>query len=86
MSQLPPARMITITSRSPEGESLGEINLSVHEAGEGPAVVLISTDLDEVEALADRLFVMSRGRLVPVPDDERTREGIGRLMLGAERG
>jgi simple sugar transport system ATP-binding protein len=48
-----------------------------------PGIVLVSTDLDEVLALSDRVLVMVRGRLVPVPDAERTREGVGRLMLGA---
>lgn len=46
-----------------------------------PGVVLISTDLDEVMALADRVVVLMRGRLRPVPDAERTREGIGARML-----
>jgi simple sugar transport system ATP-binding protein len=52
-------------------------------AGSAAAVVLISTDLDEVLALSDRLFVMVRGRLTEVPPDERTRAGVGALMLGA---
>jgi ABC-type uncharacterized transport system ATPase subunit len=49
-------------------------------------VVLISTDLDEVLALADRIFVMVRGRLIEVPDTPggRTRAGVGALMLSAE--
>jgi simple sugar transport system ATP-binding protein len=51
-------------------------------ADDGPGVVLVSNDLDEALALAGRLFVMSRGRLVPVPDGRRTREGVGALMLG----
>jgi simple sugar transport system ATP-binding protein len=46
--------------------------------------VLISTDLDEVLALADRILVMVRGRLVEVPEDERSRAGVGALMLSAE--
>ena len=46
-----------------------------------PGVVLISTDLDEVLALSDRLFVMVRGRLLEVPEGERTREGVGERML-----
>lgn len=55
-------------------------------ASEGVAVVLLSTDLDEVLALADRVFAMSRGCLLPVPRGERSREGVGALMLagGAE--
>ena len=48
-----------------------------------PGVVLVSTDLDEVLALSHRVFVMARGRLTPVPDDARTREGVGALMLAA---
>ena len=52
-------------------------------AGPGAAVVLISTDLDEVLALSDRLLVMVRGRLSEVPSDRRTRAGVGALMLGA---
>jgi simple sugar transport system ATP-binding protein len=44
-------------------------------------VVLLSTDLDEVLRLSDRILVMVRGRLVPVPDGARSREGVGRLML-----
>jgi simple sugar transport system ATP-binding protein len=44
-------------------------------------VVLVSTDLDEVLRLADRVLVMVRGRLHPVPADSRTREGVGRMML-----
>lgn len=48
-----------------------------------PGVVLLSTDLDEVLALSHRVFVMVRGRLTPVPDDARTREGVGALMLAA---
>jgi ABC-type uncharacterized transport system ATPase subunit len=47
-----------------------------------PGVVLISTDLDEVISLADRIFVIIRGRLVSVPHSSRSREAIGHLMLG----
>jgi simple sugar transport system ATP-binding protein len=51
-------------------------------AERGPGVVLVSTDLDEVLKLADRMLVMTRGRLVAVPAKHPTREEIGRLMLG----
>jgi simple sugar transport system ATP-binding protein len=52
----------------------------------GPGVVLVSTDLDEVLELSSRILVMSRGRLLEAPDDVRTREGIGTLMLGGGAG
>ena len=55
----------------------------VAPSGEVPGVVLISSDLDEVLALADRVFVMVRGRLVAVPEARLSREGIGAMMLGA---
>ncbi len=52
------------------------------EGGEpAPGAVLISTDLDEILAVADRVMVLLRGRLLPVPADEMDREGIGRRML-----
>lgn len=49
----------------------------------GTAVVLYSSDLDEVLALADRVVVMHAGRLTPV---ERSRDVIGRVMLGGAAG
>jgi len=53
--------------------------------GTSPAVVLLSTDLDEVLALSHRVLVMVRGRLIDVPQAERTRQGVGALMLGGDR-
>ena len=49
-------------------------------------ITLLSTDLDEVLTLADRVLVMVRGRLVAVPDAERTRDGVGARMLSATGG
>ena len=46
----------------------------------GVAVLLITTDLNEVTALSDRCFVIYRGRLVETPLD---REAIGMAMGGA---
>ncbi len=55
-------------------------------ASQGVAVVLISTDLDEILALSHRILAMARGTLTAVPEERRSREGIGRLMLGGEQG
>jgi general nucleoside transport system ATP-binding protein len=52
------------------------------QARGGAAVLVISTELDEVLELGQRIFVLFRGRLLPVPPDERTRAAIGRRMLG----
>ena len=50
--------------------------------GEGGAVLLISTDLDEAYALADRLIALVRGRSVPVPAGS-DRAALGAILLGA---
>lgn len=52
----------------------------------GRAVLLLSTDLDEILALSDRVLVMVRGECIPVPAEERTREGVGERMLAGVRG
>lgn len=50
---------------------------------EGVAVVLVSSKLDEVQSLSDRLGVIHDGRLVETVDPERvTEETIGLLMAG----
>ncbi len=49
----------------------------------GSAVVLITTDLDEVQALADRVVVLYRGRNVAEQTHgEMDREKLGRAMIG----
>jgi len=50
---------------------------------EGVAVLLISTELDEVMLLADRLVALVQGRLVPVPAGS-DRAQLGALMLGRQ--
>jgi len=52
-------------------------------AASGIAVVLISTDLEELIELADRIAVMSRGRLTgTVENDAAARRRVGELMVG----
>jgi ABC-type uncharacterized transport system ATPase subunit len=50
------------------------------------AVVLLSTDLDEILALSHRIFTIARGRLTEVPPHRRSREGVGAAMLGGIAG
>jgi simple sugar transport system ATP-binding protein len=59
-----------------------ELRGLVAKGEEAPGVVLLSTDLDEILALSDRVLVIVRGRLFDVPDEQRNREGVGALMLG----
>jgi len=47
-------------------------------------VLIVSSELDEVLALGDRIAVMYRGRIVDiVPAKEATREELGLMMAGA---
>jgi ABC-type uncharacterized transport system ATPase subunit len=49
----------------------------------GCAVVLVSSELDEIMELADRIAVMYRGQIIDiVPAEQATKEGIGLLMAG----
>ena len=53
-------------------------------AARGTAVLVISQDLDELAAIADRISVMFHGRLsAPIAAAEATREKLGLLMGGA---
>lgn len=51
-------------------------------AGSGGAVVLISSDLDELLSISTRLFVMSRGRIRETDPGQRSPETLGLLMAG----
>ena len=51
-------------------------------AADGGAVLLISSDLDELLAISTRLFVMSRGRVRETGAHERSPQALGLLMAG----
>ena len=54
-------------------------------ADEGAGVLLVSSDLDEILELSDRIAVMHRGRITGIlPRSEATPEKLGVLMGGAE--
>ncbi|WP_181703345.1 putative B6 ABC transporter ATP-binding protein [Chthonobacter albigriseus] len=59
----------------------------IRDAAErGCAVMLISTDLEEILELSDRIAVMDQGRVVGVVDnDADARSRVGALMSGAHR-
>jgi general nucleoside transport system ATP-binding protein len=48
---------------------------------DGAAVVLISEDLDEVLSIADRIGVMTRGRIVAEFEAPADRQAVGRAMV-----
>jgi simple sugar transport system ATP-binding protein len=56
----------------------------VAERDLGTPVIIVSTELDEVVALADRIAVMYRGRIVGIVPPTATREQLGLLMAGVD--
>jgi len=65
------------------GSSVYILNRLVEKRDEGVAVLLISTELDEIMQLSDRIAVMYRGQIVDILDIEgASKERIGLLMAG----
>ncbi len=48
----------------------------------GVPVIVVSTELDEVAALADRIMVMYRGRIVGIVPGDTPRDVLGLMMAG----
>ena len=84
--ELSRALSVVVASQPTRGVDVGAIEFLhrriVAERDRGTAVVLVSTELDEVEALADRVAVMYRGRIVGTVDPETPREALGLMMAG----
>jgi ABC-type uncharacterized transport system ATPase subunit len=79
---------LMIASSPTRGLDVGSIEY-IHERivqlrDRGAAVLIVSTDLDEVLGLGDRIAVMYSGRLEgPFESGDLTREQIGLMMAGA---
>ena len=77
---------LLIASQPTRGVDVGSIEFIherlVEERDAGKAVVLVSTELDEVLALADRIAVMYRGKIIDIVTPDATREQLGKLMAG----
>nr|NLI50878.1 ABC transporter ATP-binding protein [Propionibacterium sp.] len=77
---------LLVASQPTRGVDVGAIEFLhkriVDERDKGTAVVLVSTELDEVEALADRVAVMYRGRVVGTVDPRTPRDVLGLMMAG----
>ena len=77
---------LLIAAQPTRGVDVGSIEFIheriVEERNAGRAVILISTELDEVLALADRIAVMYRGRIVGIVDSKTSRETLGKMMAG----
>jgi simple sugar transport system ATP-binding protein len=81
---------LIVASQPTRGIDVGSIeyihNRIVEERDEGVAVLVVSSELDEVMALSDRVLVMYRGKIVGEfdPTIDSTTE-IGLAMLGGAK-
>ncbi|MGH3332774.1 MAG: ABC transporter ATP-binding protein [Nocardioidaceae bacterium] len=76
-----------VASQPTRGVDVGSIEFIhkriVEERDRGTAVVIVSTELDEIFALSDRIAVMYDGRIVGTVTPDIPREEIGLMMAGA---
>ncbi|RLC98306.1 MAG: heme ABC transporter ATP-binding protein, partial [Chloroflexi bacterium] len=57
----------------------------LEKRADGVAILLVSTELDEIMELSDRIAVMYAGEIIAVVDAEgATKEQIGLLMAGVK--
>ncbi|SNR31450.1 ABC transporter ATP-binding protein [Actinoplanes regularis] len=75
-----------IASQPTRGVDVGSIEFIhrriIRERDQGTAVLVVSSELDEVVGLADRIAVMYRGRILAIVSPDTPREEIGLLMAG----
>jgi simple sugar transport system ATP-binding protein len=79
---------LIIASQPTRGIDVGSIEYIhsriVEERDDGAAVLIVSSELDEILALADRILVMYRGKIVAeVPGEEATASQLGLYMAGS---
>ena len=80
LSEAPPALVVENPSRGLDFKATAAVQQALIDARRtGTAVVVYSSDLDEVLLLADRVYVMFDGAVREV---RRDREAVGRAMLG----
>jgi ABC-type uncharacterized transport system ATPase subunit len=77
---------LLIAAQPTRGVDVGSIEFIhkriVETRDAGVPVVVVSTELDEVAALADRIAVMYRGRIVGVVPGSTPRDVLGLMMAG----
>lgn len=79
--------LVTIAAYPTRGLDVGATenvrHILVEERNNGAAILLISEDLDEIFAVADRIVVLFEGRIVgEMPAAEATLDEIGLMMAG----
>jgi len=78
---------LLVAAQPTRGLDVGSIeyihNCLIEKRDQGVAVLLVSTELDEIMQLSDRIAVMYRGKILDiVASEDATKEGIGLLMAG----
>jgi len=77
---------VLVASQPTRGLDVGSIEYVhqriVAERDKGVAVLIVSSELDEVLALGDRIAVMYRGRITGIVDPSAGRDRIGLMMAG----
>jgi ABC-type uncharacterized transport system ATPase subunit len=72
-----------VAAQPTRGVDVGSIDKRIIETRDsGIPVVVISTELDEAAALADRILVMYRGKVVGIVPGDTSREQLGLMMAG----
>lgn len=84
-----PIRLL-VASQPTRGLDVGSIEYIhrriLEKRDQGCAVLLVSSELDEILALSDRIAVMFRGEIVKIlPAEKATKEGLGLLMAGVKQ-
>jgi simple sugar transport system ATP-binding protein len=78
---------LVIASQPTRGIDVGSIEYIhariVEERDQGAAVLIVSSELDEITALSDRILVMFEGQIVAEFDSSASTTDIGLAMLGS---
>ena len=78
---------LLVASQPTRGLDVGSIEFVhrriVEERDQGVAVLIISSELDEIYALSDRIAVMYEGKITGFRDPDVPAEELGMLMAGA---
>jgi ABC-type uncharacterized transport system ATPase subunit len=80
---------LLVASQPTRGLDVGSIeyihNRIIQKRDEGTAVLVVSSELDEIMALSDRIAVMYRGRIMGIVEASKTdKEYLGLLMAGID--
>jgi simple sugar transport system ATP-binding protein len=80
-----PLRLL-LAAQPTRGVDVGSIEFLhrriVAERDRGTAVLIVSTELDEVLALGDRIVVMYRGQVIGIVPGHTSRDALGLMMAG----